>query len=166
VPKVSINVGILEGGTGINAIPAGARAKVDIRSESNELMEEQITALRIAVLKAEDVENVRALGGSRVTAKIREIGNRPAARLPESATLLAAVRAADAHLGIRARLDCSSTDANIPLSMGMEALSIGAGGQGGGAHTTSEWYNPDGRDLGLKRILLTAAMMLRESEEV
>lgn len=165
VPKVSVNVGILEGGTGINAIPAGARAKVDIRSESNEHMEEQITALRVAVLKAEDVENVRALGGSRVTAKIREIGNRPAARLPESATLLAAVRAADAHLGIRARLDCSSTDANIPLSMGLEAVSIGAGGQGGGAHTTSEWYNPDGRDLGLKRILLTAAMMLRESEE-
>lgn len=162
-PKVSINVGIIEGGSGINAIPAGARAKIDIRSESNEAIEARITALRVAVLQAEDVENVRALGGCRVTAKIKEIGNRPAARLPESAGLLAAVRATDAYLGVRARLDCSSTDANIPLSMGMEALSIGAGGQGGGAHTTLEWYNPEGRDLGLKRVLLTAALMLRES---
>ena len=57
----------------------------------------------------------------------------------------------DAYLGIRSRLDCSSTDANIPLSLGIPAVSIGAGGQGGGAHTMKEWYNPDGRDLGLKR---------------
>jgi hypothetical protein len=78
--------------------------------------------------------------------------------------LLAALRDVDAHLGIRAKPDCSSTDANIPLSMGMEAVSIGAGGRGGGAHTAGEWYNPDGRDLGLKRILLTAAMMLRDSD--
>ncbi len=164
VPKVSINVGIVEGGTGINAIPASARAKVDIRSESNEHIEDQIRWLRQAVTRAEEIENVRALGGCRVTARLKEIGNRPAAKLPETAGLLAAVRAADSYLGIRARLDCASTDANIPLAMGLEALSIGAGGTGGGAHTTSEWYNPDGRDLGLKRILLTVAAMLRESE--
>lgn len=163
-PRVTINVGIIDGGSGINAIPASARAKVDIRSESNHHIEEQVGALKTAVARAEEVENLRAIVGTRVVGKVREIGSRPAARLPDSAVLLKAIRAADAHLGIRARLDCSSTDANIPLSMGLEAVSIGAGGQGGGAHTTSEWYNPDGRDLGLKRILLTAALMLRESE--
>jgi hypothetical protein len=70
------------------------------------------------------------------------------------------VRAVDAHLGIRSHLDRASTDANIPLSMGREALTIGAGGQGGGAHTPAEWFNPEGRDLGLKRILLAVALLL------
>jgi hypothetical protein len=67
----------------------------------------------------------------------------------------------DAHLGIRSHLDCSSTDANLPLSMGIPAIAIGAGGQGGGAHTSGEWFSPDGRDLGLKRILLTLLMLMR-----
>ncbi len=74
--------------------------------------------------------------------------------------MLEAVRAADTHLGIRSRLDCSSTDANIPLSLGLQAASIGAGGQGGGAHTPAEWYLPDGRDLALRRILLTVCVLL------
>jgi di/tripeptidase len=164
-PRVTINVGIVEGGTGINAIPSSARAKVDIRSEDNERIDDQVSVLKAAVTRAEEIENARAIGGSRVTSKIREIGSRPAAKHKPDSVLLAALRAVDAHLGIRASLDCASTDANIPLSMGMEAVSIGAGGQGGGAHTTLEWYNPEGRDLGLKRILLTAAVMLRASEE-
>jgi acetylornithine deacetylase/succinyl-diaminopimelate desuccinylase-like protein len=163
-PRVTVNVGVIEGGSGINAIPAAAKAKVDIRSESNDHIEEQVAALKTAVARAEEVENSRATNSTRVTAKLREIGSRPAAKLSAGASLLAALRAVDAHLGIRAKLDCSSTDANIPLSMGMEAVSIGAGGRGGGAHTAGEWYNPDGRDLGLKRILLTAAMMLRDSD--
>ena len=68
----------------------------------------------------------------------------------------------DAHLGIRSHLDCASTDANIPLSMGLPAISIGAGGQGGGAHTPQEWFHPEGRELGLKRILLTLSLLLRD----
>ena len=92
-----------------------------------------------------------------------EIGSRPAARLPDDARIVAALRSVDAHLGIRSRLDCASTDANIPMSLGIPAVSIGAGGQGGGAHTASEWYRPDGRDLGLKRMLLAAALLLRDS---
>ena len=60
------------------------------------------------------------------------------------------MRAVDAHLGIRSHLDTSSTDANIPLSLGIPAVAIGAGGVGGGAHTTQEWYRPEARDLGLK----------------
>jgi hypothetical protein len=70
------------------------------------------------------------------------------------------VRAVDAHLGVRSHLDCSSTDANIPLSLGIPAIAIGAGGIGGGAHTTQEWFRPEGRDLGLKRIFLTLLLLL------
>jgi di/tripeptidase len=120
-----------------------------------------VAALQSAVARAEDIENGRALG-QKVTATVREIGNRPAAKLPNDAPIVARIRAVEAHLGIRSRLDCASTDANIPLSLGIPAISIGAGGQGGGAHTMSEWYRSEGRDLGLKRVLLTAALLLRD----
>jgi acetylornithine deacetylase/succinyl-diaminopimelate desuccinylase-like protein len=158
-----VNVGIIEGGASVNAIPAMARAKVDIRSESNDKIEQLVAALYAAVTRAEDIENSRA-AGAKVSARIREIGSRPAARLPNDAPIISRIRAVDAHLGIRSRLDCASTDANIPLSMGIPAVCIGAGGQGGGAHTTGEWYRPDGRDLGLKRVLLTLALLLDDSE--
>jgi tripeptide aminopeptidase len=161
-PRVSVNVGLIEGGASINAIPASARAKIDIRSESNEKIEQLVAFLQNAVARAEEVENSRAVG-AKVTAKVREIGSRPAARLPNDAPIVARIRSVDAHLGIRSRLDCASTDANIPLSMGIPAVCIGAGGQGGGAHTAAEWYRSDGRDLGLKRVLLTLALLLQDS---
>jgi acetylornithine deacetylase/succinyl-diaminopimelate desuccinylase-like protein len=154
-----VNAGLIEGGSGINAIPALARAKIDIRSEDDRRIDVWADALQDAVARAEETENSRALGG-KVTARVREIGRRPAGKLRDDAPLLAALRAVDAHLGIRARADCASTDANIPLSMGVQAVSIGAGGHGGGAHTAAEWYRPTGRDLGLKRVLLTAAALL------
>ena len=159
-PKSSVNVGLIEGGSGVNAIAQSARCKVDIRSESNARMDQLVDILTSAVERARDVENGRQTGG-RVQARTREIGSRPAAALPEGAPILQYVRAVDAHLGIRSHLDCSSTDANLPLSLGIPAIAIGAGGQGGGAHTTGEWFSPDGRDLGLKRILLTVLMLLR-----
>jgi acetylornithine deacetylase/succinyl-diaminopimelate desuccinylase-like protein len=160
-PKSSINVGIIEGGTSINAIPPLARAKVDIRSESNEKMDELVELLNGAVERSREVENQRATGG-KVSVKMREIGARPAAVMPEDARILTCLRAVDAHLGIRSHLDCASTDANIPMSLGIPSVSIGAGGQGGGAHTAQEWFKPEGRDLGLKRILLTLCLLLRE----
>jgi acetylornithine deacetylase/succinyl-diaminopimelate desuccinylase-like protein len=160
-PKSSINVGLIEGGSGVNAIAQSARCKVDIRSESNDRMDQLVDALTVAVDRARDLENQRA-SGPRVTVKTKEIGSRPAAILPEHAQILQYIRAVDAHLGIRSHLDCSSTDANIPLAMGIPAVAIGAGGLGGGAHTPQEWFSPEGRDLGLKRILLTLLLLLRD----
>ena len=162
-PRSSFNVGLIDGGTSINSIPSMARAKVDIRSESNEKMSELVDLLNTAVERAQELENQRATGG-KVAAKVKEIGERPAAELDEQTPVLNFVRAVDAYLGIRSRLDCSSTDANIPLSLGIPAVSIGAGGQGGGAHTLKEWYNPEGRDLGLKRVFLTLSLLLREPQ--
>ena len=159
-PKSSVNVGLIEGGSGVNAIAQAARCKVDIRSESNARMEELADNLASAVERARDLENQRQSCG-RVTAKTREIGSRPAAVLPEQSPILRYLRAVDAHLGIRSHLDCSSTDANLPLSMGIPAIAIGAGGQGGGAHTSAEWFSPEGRDLGLKRILLALLLTMR-----
>jgi tripeptide aminopeptidase len=160
-PRSAVNVGLIEGGSSINAIAQSARAKVDIRSESNEKIEELVDLLAASVDRARDLENQRATAG-KLLAKIKEIGARPAAALPDNAPILQYIRAVDAHLGIRSHLDCSSTDANVPISMGIPALAIGAGGQGGGAHTTQEWFRPEGRDLGLKRILLLLILLLRE----
>jgi acetylornithine deacetylase/succinyl-diaminopimelate desuccinylase-like protein len=159
-PRSAFNVGVIEGGSSVNAIPQSARAKVDLRSEHNQRLDELVDALESATDRARDAENQRAAAG-KVTAQLKEIGSRPAAALPDSAAILQYIRSVDAHLGIRSRLDCSSTDANIPLSLGIPAIAIGAGGLGGGAHTTAEWYRPEGRDLGLKRILLTLLLLMR-----
>ncbi len=90
-----------------------------------------------------------------VTCEVVVIGDRPAGELEQSARILRVVRAVDAQLGNVAQVQRASTDANIPLSMGREAVAIGGGGSGGGAHTLQEWFDCSGRELGLKRILLT-----------
>ncbi|HML15738.1 MAG TPA: M20/M25/M40 family metallo-hydrolase [Bryobacteraceae bacterium] len=158
-PRSSFNFGIVEGGSSINSIPSEARAKVDLRSESAERIDRMAALLSSAVERAIEIENVRASGG-RVTGRVKEIGSRPGGGLPEDAPIIECMRAVDAYLGIRSQLDCSSTDANIPLSLGIPAVSIGAGGQGGGAHSASEWFQPEGRELGLRRILLALAWLL------
>ena len=161
--RFSFNFGVVDGGTTVNAIPSSARAKVDLRSQDPALLEALSVELAAALEEALLTENERATGG-RVTAKRKEAGNRPGGRLPESSPLLSFIRAVDAEVGLHSTSDCASTDANIPLSMGIQAVCIGAGGQGGGAHTTGEWYRSDGRDLGLKRVLLTLALLLDDSQ--
>jgi tripeptide aminopeptidase len=157
-PRSSFNFGLIEGGSSINSIPSEARAKVDLRSESAGRIDEMASLLTAAVDDALTIENSRGTG--RVATKIKEIGSRPGGGLATDAPILEYMRAVDAHLGIRSHLDCSSTDANIPLSLGIPAISIGTGGQGGGAHTAAEWYQPEGRELGLRRVLLALCLLL------
>ena len=161
-PRCSYNFGMVEGGTSVNSIPSSARAKLDLRSEDPLLLDEVAALLTAAVEHSLEREN-RAVRGERLNAKIKELGSRPGGKLPESSPLLRTLQAVDTHLNIRAHVDCASTDANVPLSMGLPAVSIGAGGQGGGAHTSQEWYQPDTRDLGLRRILLALAALCEES---
>jgi tripeptide aminopeptidase len=157
-PKTTFNIGVIEGGTSVNSIPESAGMKVDIRSAAAEQVDRLERALRSAIESAVGSEPRHAFGGkpqSGLQADISLIGDRPAARLNSGSRLLAVVRAVDARLDNNARLQRASTDANIPLSQGREAIAIGAGGSGGGAHTLHEWYDPTGRELGLRRILLT-----------
>jgi tripeptide aminopeptidase len=90
-----------------------------------------------------------------VSCEVVAIGNRPAGELAAGARILHVIRAVDAQLNNAAQVQRASTDANIPLSLGLEAIAIGGGGSGGGAHTLQEWFDGNGRELGLKRILLT-----------
>lgn len=158
-PRSSYNFGVIEGGSSINSIPNEARAKVDLRSESAERIDRMAALLASSLEEAIEIENGRSASG-RVSGRVREIGSRPAGGLAPDAPILECIRAVDAHLGIRSHLDCSSTDANIPLSLGLPAVSIGAGGQGGGAHTTQEWFQPEGRERGLTRVLLALCLLL------
>jgi acetylornithine deacetylase/succinyl-diaminopimelate desuccinylase-like protein len=157
-PRTSASVGVIQGGTSVNTIPESASARVDIRSTAQDEMERLERALRAAVEEAvaEDATGQPRSSKSRASFEITSIGSRPAAELREGARILEVVRAVDAHLGNTARLHRASTDANVPLSLGLEAVSLGAGGAGGGAHTLHEWYDPSGRELALQRILLAA----------
>jgi acetylornithine deacetylase/succinyl-diaminopimelate desuccinylase-like protein len=161
-PRTTFNVGTIEGGTSVNSIPYSASIKVDMRSGADAEIERLEAALRDAIRAGVEEENAAARergalknsNHARLEAKFRVLGVRPGGELPNDAPLLEAARGVDRLLNNRSRIERSSTDANIPLSMGIPAISIGAGGRGGSAHSLGEWYEPAGRELGLKRALL------------
>jgi tripeptide aminopeptidase len=160
----TLNLGTISGGISVNSIPESAQATVDFRStDADELVRLEV-ALHRAIEDAVERCNVKSktAQGSRgrLSFTVSKIGDRPAARLPDDSALLASLRAADRHLGLRTDLRLGSTDANIPLSLGVPALSMGAGGEGGAAHTLHEWYLPKDRELALKRVLLLTLAML------
>jgi di/tripeptidase len=163
-PKTTFNIGVIRGGTSVNSIPESASMRVDLRSTSMAEIDRLERAMRLSLEQAIAAENHAAIQqGNRkprpqsqmVQSEIVEIGNRPAGELPRDSRLLKVIRAVDAQLGNAAQVQRASTDANIPLSLGREAIAIGGGGSGGGAHTLQEWFDCHGRDLGLRRILLT-----------
>lgn len=154
-PRTTANVGMIAGGTAINAIPEEATARFDLRS--TEL--EQLIRLEVELHRAVEDAVLAAANGQRPETmglrwSVEKIGDRPAGKLAADAKLLEQLRAVDRHLGIRTELRVASTDANIPLSMGVPAVSLGAGGTAGGIHTHAEWYDARGRESALKRILL------------
>jgi di/tripeptidase len=167
VPKTTFNIGVIRGGTSVNSIPESASMKVDIRSTSMAEMERLEQSLRLALNRAIEDETMEsqmrssshAAGTQKrpagVNCEVVVIGNRPAGELQAGARILQVMRAVDAQLSNAAQVQRASTDANIPLSLGQEAIAIGGGGSGGGAHTLQEWFDSNGRELGLKRILLT-----------
>jgi acetylornithine deacetylase/succinyl-diaminopimelate desuccinylase-like protein len=156
-PRTSLNLGQIEGGTSINSIPHEARLKVDIRSESEDELVKLDAILRECVFAGvrDEMESARDRSKGKLEWKVDLLGSRPGGELPPESPLLASLRAADDYLGNQSRVERSSTDANVPLSAGIDAISIGAGGNGGGAHSLQEWYEPADRELGLKRVLLT-----------
>ena len=163
-PRTTLNIGTMEGGSSVNSIPEFATARFDLRS----LDADQLVRLEVELHRA--VEDAVLAANARTAAQqeaqvavqflIERIGDRPAGRLNEDSPLLKALHAVDRHLGIRTEQRVASTDANIPLSLGIPALSIGAGGDGGGIHTRGEWYDASGRELALKRILLLLLLAL------
>jgi len=164
-PRTTLNLGTIRGGISVNSIPESAQATVDFRSTDRGQLARLEAELESAVADAVARCNAKAKpagAASRgaLSFALSRIGDRPAANLAEDSPLLAALRAVDRHLGLRTDLRLGSTDANIPLSLGVSALAMGAGGEGGAAHTLHEWYSPKDRELGLKRVLLLTLVML------
>ncbi|MGA2633884.1 MAG: M20/M25/M40 family metallo-hydrolase [Terracidiphilus sp.] len=169
-PRTTLNLGTVRGGTSVNSIPESAQASIDFRSTSAE----QLTRLEVALHRAvEDsvqrtnaaVKAETAQSRGLLSFSIVKIGDRPAAQLPVDSQLFEGLRAVDRHLGLRSDFRLGSTDANIPLSLGVPALSLGAGGDGGGAHTQAEWYSAKDREVGLKRVLLLTLAMCEWAAE-
>jgi len=170
VPRTTLNIGTIHGGISVNSIPESAQATVDFRSTDPAQLVRLEVAFHRAVEDAVDHWNEKsrfdgAGPRSRLTFAVNKIGDRPAAQLPGDSPMLATLRAVDRHLGLRTDLRLGSTDANIPLALGVPALSMGAGGEGGAAHTLHEWYSARDRELALKRVLLLILAMLEWAAE-
>ena len=160
-PRSAFNIGMIEGGASINSIPTLAKAKIDIRSESNEKMDRCWSICsKPRSSGRRSIENERATGG-KVASKLKEIGSRPAGRLPRARPSCRICGRSTPTWEFALTSIALLPTPIFPLSLDIPAVSIGAGGQGGKAHTPNEWFLPEGRDLALKRILLTLSLLLR-----
>ena len=150
-PGVSFNVGVIRGGIAVNAIPAEAVAEVDIRSVTPEHLDRLEDHLKRCA-----ADNAAALG---VEFTLDLVGERPSGQTPATAPLVQAAVEATRRFGLEAQLDVGSTDANIPMSLGIPAIAVGAGGSCGAVHTPEEWFDPLHREIGLQRLLLLVAIV-------
>ncbi len=154
-PRTVLNAGLISGGTSVNSIPQSASVLLDLRSADAG----QIDSLYRHVDRQlrDTVASSNAANPLHPPAEllVEVIGRRPAADLPADSPLLHTIRAVDRHLGLRTEARMGSTDANIPLSLGIPAVALGGGGAGGGIHTLAEWFDPAGREVALRRLLLT-----------
>jgi tripeptide aminopeptidase len=154
-PRTTYNVGRIEGGSGVNVIPSEAIVDVDLRSESPEELTRLDDYFLRTVRDAVEAENrVSRSSTSTLSLNLKLIGDRPSGETPESASLVRSAISSSRYFSINPRLECSSTDSNIPISMGIAAITLGAGGRSANSHTLDEWYDPRGREVGLKRALL------------
>lgn len=153
--RSSLTIARIGGGSSINAIPADAWMELDMRSEATGVLGPMEDAVRAALQRALEAENgARRQGTHPLHARVQVIGDRPSGETPADHPLVRAASAITASLGARAELVGSSTDANVPMALGIPSIAIGVGGDSGGIHTLDEWYANDGGALGVERALL------------
>ncbi len=156
-PRTSFNIGRIGGGTSVNAIPFESWMEVDMRSASAERLKQIDQIFRTSMQQA--VKKYNAAGvRDKVTLELVPIGDRPSGELPIETPLIQRAVAVSNFFGAKTKLTRGSTNANIPISMGIPAVTIGRGGKGGGAHSLGEWWlNKDGADAIKLALLLTVA---------
>jgi len=150
-PGISFNFGIVRGGISVNAIPSEASMEVDLRSIAAGGLEDLEQQLQRTVRDA-----ARRVG---VEFQIEKVGDRPSGTTPARLSIVQAAMDATRLFGVAPQLDVGSTDANIPISLGIPAIAIGAGGSSGNIHTSDEWFDPSQRELGVQRLLVLLAML-------
>ncbi len=154
-PRTTFNVGHIEGGTSINAIPSEAAMDVDLRSVSEAELLRLDAFFRRAVREAAEDENAARREATRpLELNVNLIGERPSGETSAASVLVTLAQEATRALGITSCLDRASTDSNVPIAMGIPAITLGAGGSSGNTHTLDEWFDPRQRELGLNRALL------------
>lgn len=159
-PRTTYNVGRIEGGDSVNVIPERAAMDVDLRSTAEGELSRLEEFLLGAINQAAAAENaLRASAGRRLQVDVQLIGHRPSGETPANSALVRVAVEASRALGINPILNRASTDSNIPISLGIPAITIGVGGRSGDAHRLSEWYEPTGREIGYQRAFLIMLAM-------
>jgi di/tripeptidase len=158
-PKTTFNVGVVSGGTSVNSIPGQMSMLVDMRSESPEELNRLVESFHTLVREAVEEENrTRSTAEGRILVDIELIGDRPAGETPVSSPLVQTATAAVKAFGFVPRYTISSTDSNIPISMGLPAVTIGRG-PGGRTHSLDEWTDVE-KASSLKAAQVVLAIVL------
>lgn len=152
--RTSYNVGIVGGGTSVNSIPFESWMEVDMRSESPERLKGISEILKAAVQKALEEENKTKRRGPSLEVTVDLVGDRPSGTLDPKMPLVQRSIAATKHFKAEPSLITGSTNANIPISKGIPAVTVGVGGVGGGAHSLDEWWINDKGHMAIQRTLL------------
>jgi len=152
--RTSYNVGRVGGGTSVNSVPFESWMEVDMRSHGVETLEAIDDILQGAIQRAVAEENELRMEGEPMTVDVDMIGDRPSGEIAQDHPFVQRAAAVTRLLGMEPEFRRSSTDSNIPISMGIPAITVGGGGQGVGAHSLDEWFrNVDG-PTGVQRTLL------------
>ena len=142
IPKTTFNIGIVEGGTSVNSIPFETSMVVDMRSESRDELEKLVETFLDLVHEAVEEENVtRSISEGQIELEMTLVGDRPSGQTSESANIVKFAVAAFGAFGIRPTFRISSTDSNVPISLGIPAITIGRGGLSGRSHSLDEWVD-------------------------
>jgi acetylornithine deacetylase/succinyl-diaminopimelate desuccinylase-like protein len=153
-PRTTLSVGRVGGGIAVNAIADEAWLEVDLRSTTVRMLDRYEREVRLAVRAAEIEENARrATGSPPLSCAVETIGDRPCGDVPADHPLVLSAIDATRLIGREPELSTASTDANVPISLGVPAIAIGAGGRGGDAHTPGEWFDNTSGTVGLARAL-------------
>jgi tripeptide aminopeptidase len=161
-PRTTLSVGRWSGGTSVNSIPQDAWVELDVRSQSVTELDRLDARIRQSADEALAYVNQSANGRGRAELAVQVIGDRPAGSTDASQPLVRAAVSATQAVGASPELAVSSTDANIPMSLGIPAVTMGAGGEAGLAHTPDEWYRNEGGPEGILRALLTVMRAMEE----
>ncbi len=156
-PRTTLTVSRIIGGLSINSIPGDALVEIDLRSVSQDTLDRLARETLAVVDVALGEENLRrARGTPPLTCAVEVIGDRPGGETPASHELVSSAIAATRLVGRTPELGSASTDANVPISLGIPAIALGAGGRGGDAHTPQEWFENVEGSAGIARLLTVA----------
>jgi acetylornithine deacetylase/succinyl-diaminopimelate desuccinylase-like protein len=155
--RTSYNVGRIGGGTSVNSIPFEAWMEVDMRSESQPRLLAIDSIFRTSMQQALNEQNRKVRSGERMTVELEQVGDRPSGETDPNATLLLRALAGIRHFGGTPSVQRSSTDSNIPIALGIPAVTLAGGGVAGGAHSPGEWWINRNAYKAVQRLLLLLA---------